>query len=468
MMTIRYTVLGGVGGRRALLGRVLRVATIPALFLTTACSVDDILQVTDPDVANPEGLVGEAALPALFAGALSDFQVGYSGSSNGDGQITISGLLSDELYNSESFPTRIEIDQRRMRDDNGTLRGAFLDMQQARAAAERAARRFEEFQSGTIDHAHMLNVAGLSYITFGENYCSGVPFSTLEDDGTITFGEQQTTEQMFETAVAKFDEALGMLDPDDEDAEAQLFLAQVGKGRALLNLGRFAEAAAAVEGVPDDFVYLIEHSENSGRQQNPVFTLVNVSRRFSVPDAEGGNGVNFRTAGDPRVPVILNPTNSIGLDNETPSYIPQKYSSRGSDIPVATGIEARLVEAEAELQAGNYGGAGGTLEILNALRATMAPEDATLAPLPAVATLEDQVNQLFYERAFWLYLTSHRVGDMRRLVRQYSRGTETVFPTGDYHKSGSLPYGTDVNLPLPDDEANNPNVGESLCLDRNA
>lgn len=459
MMTIRFTRLRRTGGRAAS-PRLLCLAAGSALLVTVGC--DDLLQVTDPDVANPESLTGEAALPALFAGALSDFQVGYSGSSNGDGQVTISGLLSDELYNSESFPTRIEIDQRRMRDDNGTLRGVFLDMQQARAAAERAARRYAEFQAGTEDHAHMLNIAGLSYVTFGENYCSGVPFSTLEDDGTITFGTQQTTPEMFQTAVDKFDEALGMLEGDED----QYYLAQIGKGRALLNLGQFAAAATAVEGVPDDFVYLIEHSENSGRQQNPVFTLVNVSRRFSVPDAEGGNGVNFRTAGDPRVPVQLNPVNPIGLDNETPSYIPLKYTSRGSDVPVATGIEAALIRAEAELQEGNYLGAGGTLEILNDLRADMAPEGTTLTPLVAVTDPDDQVNQLFYERAFWLYLTSHRLGDMRRLIRQYSRGIETVFPTDDYHKTGSLPYGPDVNLPLPDDERNNPEVTAPQCIDR--
>jgi hypothetical protein len=57
---------------------------------------------------------------------------------------------------------------------------------------------------------------------------------------------------------------------------------------------------------------------------------------------------------------------------------------------------------------------------------------------------------------------------MRRLLRPvsaggYGRVENTVFPTGAYHKGGS--YGSDVNLPLPIEEQNNPNsVG---CLDRN-
>jgi hypothetical protein len=53
---------------------------------------------------------------------------------------------------------------------------------------------------------------------------------------------------------------------------------------------------------------------------------------------------------------------------------------------------------------------------------------------------------------------------LRRLIRQYGRDAETVFPTGDYFKAG-LTYGVGVNLPLPRRETNNPNV--SGCLDRN-
>jgi hypothetical protein len=52
---------------------------------------------------------------------------------------------------------------------------------------------------------------------------------------------------------------------------------------------------------------------------------------------------------------------------------------------------------------------------------------------------------------------------MRRLIRVYGRNSETVFPTGDYHKNGT--YGPDVNLPIPIEEQNNPNF--TGCLDRN-
>jgi hypothetical protein len=61
-----------------------------------------------------------------------------------------------------------------------------------------------------------------------------------------------------------------------------------------------------------------------------------------------------------------------------------------------------------------------------------------------------------------MYLTSHRLGDLRRLVRQYGRGAETVFPTGAYHKPGT--YGADVNSPIPQAEDNNPEFDRAACV----
>ena len=75
------------------------------------------------------------------------------------------------------------------------------------------------------------------------------------------------------------------------------------------------------------------------------------------------------------------------------------------------------------------------------------------------------MNLLFNERARWLWLTAHRLSDLRRLVRQYNRAADAVFPTGPYFKSQQPSYGTDVNFPIPLDEANNPNFAQ--CLDRN-
>ena len=143
----------------------------------------------------------------------------------------------------------------------------------------------------------------------------------------------------------------------------------------------------------------------------------------------------------------------------------QKYAARASAVTIADGVEARLIEAEAALRAGN---AAAALTILNGLRSNAALltlrgySAGSLAPLALATTPAAQVDQLFKERAYWLYLTSHRLGDLRRLIRQYNRGAETVFPTGSYHKSGT--YGTDVNTPIPQAEDNNPKFDRSGCV----
>ena len=63
---------------------------------------------------------------------------------------------------------------------------------------------------------------------------------------------------------------------------------------------------------------------------------------------------------------------------------------------------------------------------------------------------------VFRERAFWLYLTGHRRGDLRRLIREYRRSPNAVYPT-DTYPGGSGSYGTEVVAPVPTDEqAGNP------------
>jgi hypothetical protein len=58
--------------------------------------------------------------------------------------------------------------------------------------------------------------------------------------------------------------------------------------------------------------------------------------------------------------------------------------------------------------------------------------------------------------------TPHRVGDLRRLVRQYNRLSTAVWPTGAYAKGGT--YGTDQNIKPSIAETNNPTW--KACTDR--
>ena len=149
-----------------------------------------------------------------------------------------------------------------------------------------------------------------------------------------------------------------------------------------------------------------------------------------------------------------------------------KFPNRSAPSPLAEGSEARLIEAEAALAAGDDATYLARLNDARAAALTYAVPPATPPAKPAPLTAADiitltaggKVDLLFKERAYDLLLTSHRLGDLRRLVRQYGRGAEAVFPTGAYFKGGV--YGTDVNFPVPFEEQNNPNF--TGCLDRKA
>src|SRR5262245_45531830 len=97
--------------RRAM--RIFAVSAAMAVLPVTGCD----LNVVDPDIITPDNIDGEEDLPTVRAAALGDFALAYTGSgadgSRGvEGIVTSSGLLVDEYINSETFPTRVEIDRR--------------------------------------------------------------------------------------------------------------------------------------------------------------------------------------------------------------------------------------------------------------------------------------------------------------------------------------------------------------------
>jgi hypothetical protein len=437
--------------------RVATAVLLGGLAAAAACDPNKALDVKDVDVVSPGQLNDKTALPTLRNGVLSTFQLAFSGGAdlaNGghEGQITMSGLLADEFINAESFPDRISVDMRDIIPSNISLVALFLDLSRARATADFASSQYNRLDAGAVGQSEVLSLAAFAYVLFAENYCSGVPFSTLDANNTIVYGDPQTRDQVLQTAIAKFDSAITIATAK-QDADL-LNLARVGKGRALLDRGQFADAATAVAGVPTSFEYLVRSSANSLRQNNGIWNYTANTFAFSVPDREGGNGLPYLSANDPRLDVVA--TGQRGFDRATPFNLQLKYPDLQSDVVLASGIEARLIQAEAQFRAGTPGPA---INTLNALRAA-----AGLGALTDPGAEIARANLLFRERAFWMWGTSHRLGDMRRLVRQYSRQQSTVFPVGEYHKGGE--YGSDVNFPVSSDERNNPKF--TGCIDRSA
>lgn len=458
-----------INKHRRRLDIALTALIVGAGALVSSCDTDEFLDVEDLEVSFPQTLEDPGSAAGQFAGALGDFQSAFN---NGDAFVNNVANFTDEFRISDTFITRQATDRRdQLSPQNGnTTDGAYNALHRARRSARIAAGNVGRFVNATDPRIAELNaLEGFTYVLLGEGWCGHIPFSdvnTFRDEP----GAPLSTAETFTAAVAKFDAALAIQGTNN--------LARVGRGRALLNNGRFAEAAAAVAAVPTTFIYTLQHNDNTGRQENGVWNLNISNRRYTVSDREGTNGLPFRTAQDVRVPFRDQGRN--GFDGVTRLFENLRYPERGSDIFLADGVEARLIEAEAALQAGNT---DLFLTRLNDLRANaralmiariegfnnavnvnaqnFVNNAAALAPLTDPGTQAGRVDLLFRERAFWLYTTGHRLGDLRRLIRQYGRTQDTVFPIGPYHKGGA--YGADVNFPVPFDEENNAKFQRAQC-----
>jgi hypothetical protein len=423
---------------------------VAVLLLSTACSRDDLLSVETPDQITPEAAGNPSGASALRVSALGNFAFFYSGDNAGGGVgLNIAtGLLGDEMVTSRGGTEHIDT---RAVNENTFPTTVWSNVGLAQTQLIRARRALAEFapEGATTQSqmAQMQILEGFVYVLTGETYCNGVPMGNADDLAPVT--TNVTNAELFARAIASFDSGAALAPASDQVMKN---LAAVGKGRALLNQKQYAQAATAVSAVPTSFAYQVQHSRTT--IINDVYDWMVGTKNFGVVNREGGNGLDYLSSGDPRIQ--FNPTPFPGQDG-SPTISPTKFPNPDSPVILANGIEARLIEAEAALNGTNP---ASYLALVNAVRTTV----PNLAPLTDPGTTNGRVDQLFRERAFWFWLTAHRLGDMRRLIRQYSRPAESVFPTGPYFKGGV--YGTDVNLIPSNAERNNPSF--TGCADRNA
>jgi len=453
---------------RALRNRLPRLAvrtfapTAVALVLA-ACNPTEILEVTDPDLINPSDVSSAAGADAVRLGALARFNAATSGD---ESFLLLGGLFSDEYINGDSFIARQEIDQRNTTRENSFLTAADRVWHRARISAMQAVQLLNQYSplAPRWQIAEMYLVQAYLENIAADHFCSGIVFSEILN-GTEVYGAPTPTADVYARALAHADSGLALITGTTAADLRVRYALQVVRGRILLNQNNPAAAATAVNGVPNSFQYLQYHA--LATSSNQFWNLNNITGRYSVSVSEGTNGLNFATALDPRVPTCqgndtvcrtIGATRANRDDLSTPFWVQRIWPARESSVQVMFGGEARLIEAEAQLAAGD---AATSLATLNAYRATI----AGLTPLVDAGSPAARVDQLFRERAFTLFGRGTRTGDMRRLIRQYGRNAETVFPTGPWHKGGN--YGSDVNLPIPFVETNNPAAGAGTCIDRN-
>jgi hypothetical protein len=203
------------------------------------------------------------------------------------------------------------------------------------------------------------------------------------------------------------------------------------------------------------------------------------ARRYTVGDSLEGNARNllvknaipFFSAKDPRLPVKYTISAKGDTTKSQDGFTFSRTTtlwSQTTPVPLVSGLDARLIEAEGLLRAGDY---PGMMTILNGLRAAglkLGEIQLKTTDLPALATptTPAAAEQLYFrEKAFWTFSRGQRLGDLRRLIRFYPGHTaDNTFPVGEHYRGGN--YGPDVNMPVPTDELTNPNF--TGCIDRKA
>jgi starch-binding outer membrane protein, SusD/RagB family len=450
--------------------RLARAVTLGALIAVAAAACDAAypLKVKDPDVAPPSVATGPNSLPLLTSGTLSDFAVAVVGAAdeanNGhEGISNFGAIFTDEFQTFDTFPTRTAINNRAVTPPNASVAGVFQNLGEAHNDALRAFVQYKLYGPNTVGLAEMYNIDAYVYLYIAEHFCSGVPFSTLNVvTSQVTNGPLLTTAQMLDTALTEFADAKNALVGDTTDPAGNITqqseFATVGEARALLDLGQVAQAADTAGTMTDaGFVYQIFESTNTLRQENGIwnFTAPTQTQAFSVAQSKDSTGLPgvaqglpFVTAADPRVPSSLSSTPAE--NGGGPFFNQLKYPIAASPFVVANYTEARLIVAEGLIFAGNY--AGGKA-ILDGLRGTVG-----LGPLPdsSGAGQKAWIQQLLSERAYWFYVTGHRLGDWRRVLRPPYSGSPWMFVINDVYAGGTA-VSTELELPTPQLTDPNPN-----------
>jgi hypothetical protein len=444
-------------------------AVIAGAFLAASCHngiTDTALAVQLPGVISPSSTETIAGAVALATGARSRLRTATAGA---ESSWMFGGLLGDEWTTSSTFIQNDEADERRVSLSNSSVTTQFRSVNQARTAAQQAIVANKAVRpTFTTDIGEMFFIRGFAEMQIASDWCNGTPLSDASG-ATVVYAGPSTNDQVFRRAMASFDTALTYLTATDATTIIIKNAAKVARARAQQGINDISGAAATVAGIPTSFSYDLTFATSSG--DNILWSQALSQFRYSVGDTvvktSAGTfiahaGIPFGTTHDPRVPTTSGTTKA---QDGSVFVVTTSIWAQSTTVSLVNGLDARLIEAEAFLKAGdivNY------LVTLNALRAAP-PKIGTLTISPMAAltdpgTATTRQAQLFSEKAYWTFGRGQRLFDMRRLERQYGWADSLVFPTGTHYRG--IAYGTDVNLPVPQDELNNNPLAVNGCTDR--
>jgi hypothetical protein len=407
--------------------------------LAGACAdASKILEQEAPSRVDASTLDNPTYAQLLVNGAIGDFECALGN------YVIAGGLVGDELIDAQLGQAGWDYDRRTI--FTGSLPystaqcganqtpGLYTPLSVARFQADATLRKLQGWTDEQVPKRDSLvataaTYAGYSLLLLGEAMCSAA----------IDQGPEMSRAELFTAAQDRFNTAITAAGGTNAK---MLNAAHMGLARTLLNLGKVAEAGVEAAKVPVGFALKASYSSTSGRRENLVWTQM--YRGFYSSVDPSYRNVTWLGVPDPRVKVVDGGIN--GHDKVTRIWRETKYASISDSIPIARYTEAQLIVAEADVAAGNTGGA---VTIINQLHtnAGIPPYDGVNPPVQ---------QQIIEERRRELFLEGQRLGDLIRYNLTATPVKGTPFKNGGF-------YGNDTGLqlcfPLPDIERNNnPNI----------
>ena len=399
-----------------LIARFRRFAMVAAAVALVAGGCKGVLEVNNEQDILDKNLDNPDAVVPIMNGVIGDYALAYANA------IDIIGLFGQELQHTGSFPTWREVERGIGTRPSGTGDQVYQNVSRAIWVADTAAVRFRKFLPDAekrFELATVLTWGGFAHFMLADNFC----------EMTFHGGPAVTPKQGYERARAVFDDAVKVA---TAAARADVLRgALAGRARVKLMLGDYAGARDDARQIPQGFRLMALYGNNA-RENNAVATLTTtLIRREAGVHPRFYNDARFKS--DPRTLFRDKGDTAKGPD-PTRKFVEQlKYPLRDSPIPVFTWQEARLIEAEAELQIGT---AAAAVTLVNQVRAA-----SNLPAYTGPATAADVRALLIYERQAELWLQAQGLNDWRRFNLQFA-----TQPLDKCFQIGQLEFDTNPNL----------------------
>jgi hypothetical protein len=466
---------------------------VVGVLLAGACSVDDLLEVSNPDEIQIEQVDDPALINVRLNGVIDAFTGAYVGS-----VMQYSNFITDEMITGLNWEDYARANERIVSYLEGPTTQIFENLSRALRLGDGLAEHIRGWAADDPDAdfddelALTLAYTGYSALVLAENTCQAV----ISPDPDNPSGQVLSQLETFAAAVPYFEEAIQVALQAGEDDIANL--ARTGLARAHLGMGQWAEAATHASAVTPGFEWWIDYADLPGGR-NPLqgtshggnFTHgINPLFMGGHPSFDG-TGFNFRDQNivapqtDPRIQ--HEPTQGTGHNGLTPlykfyqglrfgDYTGNTLAPSSADCPDCTGTNPEdmelLTEFDTDILMADY------VEAQHHYHEALVMQGSNVAAVntfvnarrevgnqaPVNLSGQDLIDELRNQRARDLFMGGFRVPDLRRWTR-FDEGNGpfdggSYFPTGPHPNApvwGNYSAWTCYPIPLSEYEGN-PNL----------